>query len=66
VIQWSYDHLPEPSLEPPYQREPERWCDECEYYTDEEGVRFCLMYQVEIKDMREANGCTGYMEELFL
>jgi hypothetical protein len=29
-------------------------------------VRFCLMYQVEVKDMHEANGCTGYMEELFL
>lgn len=57
---WSDLRMPEPSLEPPYTSDPERWCDECRYSSTDGGSWWCGMYDQRITDLSEATECTGF------
>lgn len=60
-LYWRDSHMPEMSIEPPRDSDPECWCDECVWCNiEEDGSRSCDVFERKIKDVAEAINCTSF------
>ena len=58
-----WERVPEPSIEPPYEPDEELWCDECEwFYEDDEGFKRCQLGDDYINYLAQATECPSYRD----